>query len=243
MPKWRIPPIPDLQLSLSFALRQLLQLQKKPSINSINYWKSNSQLMLDTYLTKPTEVLEREIIKDEIMFSILDKIKPESLLEVGCGFGYTLKKIALKYPTCKVFGCDFAANLIDIAHGYCEGFIPNNHLQVADSSDLSCYKMQKFDVVLTHGCMMCLTAEQLRKALIEVKKISRNIILIEPDYSRLNFIEKLKHRIIKKYPINDYRKIICEEADIQLSSVDNSLANETLITNTTFFCIKVDGGV
>lgn len=217
-----------------------LHVQNQRDINNIDYWKSNTQIMLDTYLSKPPGVWERESVKDEIMFSLLERTNPRTLLEVGCGFGYTLKKIALRYASCNIFGCDFASNAIELSHDYCVELIPRNQLIVADSSDLSCYSQQHFDVLLTSGCMMCLTTSQVKKALSEFKKISRHILLIEPDYSSLGFFEQLRFIKERNYPISDFRKIIEEDDDLSLIEIDYSLAKETLITNVTFFYIKVN---
>ena len=57
------------------------------------------------------------------MFSYIRQFKSATILEVGCRFGYALRKLAKKFPDIKVYGCDFSSKLIDVAKKYTKSYI------------------------------------------------------------------------------------------------------------------------
>jgi len=203
-------------------------------INKKSYWLSSTELMLDTYLNKPESVVEKESLKYDKICSYIDELNPKSVLEIGCGFGYTLKKIHQRLPHLDIYGCDFAPNLVSQAKKYLKGTVSSKNIKVADVTQLSNYYGKQFDLILTHGCLMCLTTVQLYQALREIQSLAQNLIFIEADYSKYDFMNKLRFQKEKGYPINDYLSAL-KALNFSIITIDNSLSAHDEITNPTFF--------
>jgi ubiquinone/menaquinone biosynthesis C-methylase UbiE len=196
--------------------------------------------MLKTYRRKSRAAKMEEKKIDKLMFSYIKQFKPATILEVGCGFSYTLRKIAMKFPHSKVYGCDFSSKLIHLAKEYAKGYIDKSRLRTAEATKIgSIYRNEGFDLIITGGCLMCLKSSQVKKALIEFKKLANRFLLIESDYSHMGFLEKLRFREERNYPINNYREIIQSIDKLKVTKVDETFSKEKLTPYLTFFVVEV----
>ena len=76
---------------------------------------------------------------------------------------------------------------------------------VADAIGLGERFTNPFDVIVTHGCLVCMKSDRVTKALNEFARFANNIVLVEADYS------KFSHENVKNgYPVNDYEAILKE---------------------------------
>ncbi len=208
-------------------------------IRGLGYWQKSSKVMMDSYINRDPQALEKDAQKYEILFSFIRQLAPKKILEVGCGFGYSLKKIAEAFPAIEVHGCDFSDTLISLAKEYCGTAIPADRLNIASATDLELYSDKSFDLIVTQGCLMCLDSGRVTKALHEFKRLASNLLLVEPDYSYMSLMETLRFRQERNYPINNYRSLISSVSQLKLVGANQVLSKEDP-TNVTFFLVKVE---
>ncbi len=204
----------------------------KRDINSLNYWQSNVDNMLNTYLANDKSYAERY----KIVFDYIKDLAPKTILEVGCGFGFSLKKIAEEFKDIQIYGCDFSENLIKESKKYCKGIIPEENLIIADATSLSDYKDDSFDLIVTFGCLMCLKQDQVKEALNEFKRIAKKIILFETDYTSMDSKQTEKFKRERNYPINDYKNLIESTNGLKLIKENRSLFDDK--SYTVFYVIE-----
>ncbi len=217
---------------VNYLLGREIKMEHPRNINYLSYWNSSVDVMHDHYHNKTIEQLETERAKDSVFFNYIKKLNPENVLEIGCGFGYTLKKVANNFNSIECFGCDFSSNLISSAKDYCKGFVAENNIKIADATRLKTFYDKKFDLIFTSGCLMCLNSSQVKAFLNQAICLSDNLVLMEPDYSDMSFLESLRFKKDRNYPINDYKKIFAEIGNLDL-------IKEYLVSGTTVFRLKV----
>ena len=132
-------------------------------MNLHDYW-NNRALNYDSH-----DVLGRNIVK-----GYLEKLKPRSLVEVGCGRG-ELFPLYGKIP--RVVGLDFSENMLEYAklrverHGLS---VELRHLDITRESIA-----EKFDVALTRTVLMHIRPEDIGKAALNVSLMSDRLLLFE----------------------------------------------------------------
>jgi SAM-dependent methyltransferase len=90
-----------------------------------------------------------------------------SILDVGCGKGFMLYDFLQLIPGIKVAGIDISSYAIENAYPAVKSF-----LQVANATKLP-YADKSFDVVIAINTIHNLEVDDLKKALLEIKRISR----------------------------------------------------------------------
>lgn len=111
----------------------------------------------------------------------IQKQKPESILEIGCGFGRNVKYLIENgIKASSITAVDFSPIMIAKAGEYVEN--KNVHFQVADARSLP-FKDKQFDLVLVHGVFMHIKPEDFEQALGEAVRVcGKNIISVEQNY-------------------------------------------------------------
>jgi len=127
--------------------------------------------------------------RQKIVLKYISKIKPNLLLDVGCGDGSLIKKIENVSPKIKSFGIDINKNVVKLNKSFNKKIFSRQDLR-----SLS-FKNNNFDVVV---CLDVLEhIKDLENALIEIKRVlKKNCYLItsEPTenllYKILRFLYK-----------------------------------------------------
>ena len=126
----------------------------------------------DTYFHQPCR---KEVDQSHYwLLEVVKKIKSESIIEVGCGFGKNLDFLCknLLYPP-KLFGVDISESMVKKAKDY----IPDNALLACGDILNLPFSDNSFDLVFTHGTLMHISADKLPKAILEASMSSRGIVL------------------------------------------------------------------
>jgi len=127
------------------------------------YWESRA------HFYNIHDVLGREILKH-----YLDKIKPQSLVDVGCGRG-ELFPLFDKIP--RVVGLDFSSNMLEYSKRRVERHslpIELKHLDIVKES-----LAEKFDVALTRTVLMHIHPDDIEAAARNVAEMSDRLLLFE----------------------------------------------------------------
>jgi ubiquinone/menaquinone biosynthesis C-methylase UbiE len=120
------------------------------------------------------------------VFSFIENLKIDSVLDVGCGEGFTLKAIKQKGISNKLIGID--SSMEAIALGKKEN--PSLDLRVGDIYNLK-FKDKSFDLVISTEVLEHL--EKPQDALRELARVSKKYILLsvpnEPWFNLFNFTQ------------------------------------------------------
>jgi len=130
------------------------------------FWEERAEL---DYLAGSNDFILKELETREIIKKIG---KNSKILEVGCGNGETLIKLA-KEKNCRGIGIDFASNMITLANRNAKKSKVDDMItfEIGHVSEIE--KSEKFDYALTQRCLVSLdgTEHQIRA----IKNIMRHL--------------------------------------------------------------------
>ncbi len=138
------------------------------------YW----QVKANSFLNDPWQ--KRLFPQHQWLWQTIKTLKPDSILEAGCGFGRNLKfLIDNNISANRLTGVDVSLTLLAQAK------LPKS-IQLIRANVLHLpFSAKSFDLVFTHGLLMHLPPRQLPKALSELTRVSKkHLILIEEIRSR-----------------------------------------------------------
>ena len=161
--------------------------------------------------------------------------KRETILDVGCGNGYSTVKIGKKFPEAMITGVDYSEPMIAEAN---KSVIPNVEYFTGNVLSLSRNKNligQKFDIVLSTRCLINLaTWEEQKAGIMEMlKMLSPNgrLILVENTEAGLASLNLLRTQVglhpievrwhNKYLPQNEFNKFLSDGVDSDLFAVDH----------------------
>lgn len=120
----------------------------------------------------------------------------ETILEVGCGFGRNIKYLMSQgIRSSRITGVDLSPEMIRKARRY----LGKSHINLKTANVLGLpFTDKEFDIVFTHGVLMHVEPRDLKKALQEIVRVSKNkIIFIEQNYGGNEYTF-----------IHDYKKLL-----------------------------------
>lgn len=144
-----------------------------------------------------------------VMLDYVRKLRPKSVLDVGCGNGFSTAFFARQLPRVKFVGVDYSERMIAAARAQES---PNCVFRVADVLRLESLPEGKFDVVLTQRCLQNILSYELQataiRHLIQKKAADGALLLMECSEDGLpgfNAVSRLadKARAPKKPPFHN----------------------------------------
>jgi len=136
------------------------------------------------------DVFGRQILNSYIM-----KLKPQTLVEVGCGHG---ELFSIYRNVARVVGLDWSDEMLQRSrsrierHGY--GNVSLKHLDITKES-----LAERFDVALTRTCLMHIPPEGIVDACVNVASMSNQLLVFEY-YNPDRRIELAPHNWHHEYP-------------------------------------------
>ena len=140
---------------------------------------------------------------------LLEKIKrskPQTILEVGCGFGRNINfLINNNIDPKRITGVDISPKMIHEAEKYLNK--RSLRLITAHAEQLP-FKDKSFDVVFTHGVFMHISPQKINRAFQEIVRVTRKyVIIIEQNYITSD---------VSNYTfVHDYKKL-CNDSKLIL---------------------------
>lgn len=160
------------------------------------YWRERKLDWDQAYGSNPEAVdhPHRRIIVD-----VVRKLPVGSLMEVGCGAGVNLLRIKRDLPHIQVGGCDVSEEAIKTA----KRLLPQsvNILDCRDATDLF-FSDKSVDMTLTDMALIYLDGRQVRKALKEIRRVTRKYALFI-EFHHEDFLKRLGLKLLSGY--NAYR--------------------------------------
>lgn len=142
-----------------------------------NYWNKRSEQNKTELTATTNDVYLRELEIQNIITTLhhLDSIEIKSVVDVGCGDGHTLIKLAEHFPKIKFLGIDYSENMIESAKKYLEDkpqLRENIEFMIGDVLELKKVLSDRhFDIIMTDRCLINLeTAEQQSLAIDQISE-------------------------------------------------------------------------
>ena len=111
------------------------------------------------------------------ILELFKKLKTPNNLDVGCGIGDFTIELAKNYPNLSLVGIDFSKEAIKLAKNNSR-YLKNIKFDVQNILSLK-FKDKSFDTVFCINTLHHIKKEDLRIALKELTKISKNNIILE----------------------------------------------------------------
>jgi len=138
-----------------------------------NYWDGKRRFGYGGYRYIPNRLtkIAKKIIKK---FNLTNKSK---ILDVGCGKGYLLYEIKKIIPNAKIIGIDSSYYAIKNAKKEIKENIFFNKAEKKYP-----FKNKNFDLAISFGCFHNLEINNLKKALNEIQRVSKNSYVMVESY-------------------------------------------------------------
>jgi len=181
-----------------------LKKQDKPNLEAREYWlpRFNSypwMEMEENWEERNEDDFNIDIPHRKLLLDKIKELKPESILEVGCGAGSNLALIQKEFPNVKIAGLDI--NRFAIANAV--KHLGNIQLVVGDAGNLP-FEDKSFDMVITDVTLIYIPPEKIEKVKSELLRVAkRSILMVE--FHREDF-DKLG-RIAFRHWTRDYKKL------------------------------------
>ena len=143
------------------------------TVNSIrDYWQERAGESAGSQAATTNDVYLRELEIKTIVSTVKSlERRPATLLDVGCGDGYSTLAVARELAGIAVRGIDYSSRMIEIASGRlsCErGLAERVRFDVGDVLQLeAALGNAKFDVIVTDRCLINLPSLELQSRAIE----------------------------------------------------------------------------
>ena len=148
---------------------------------------------------------ENRLLPEKYMLcDYFSKYEFESLLEVGCGCGQNLHLMAKRWPERFFMGVDINTNAIEY------GYDGNVFLTQGDASCLDFLEDNQFDVAFTFALLCHIPSNLVRGVIKELLRVSRKVILIEPNASLFKTLRGFMLPYHKGQWIRDYVRLLRE---------------------------------
>jgi len=115
----------------------------------------------------------------ELLLTILSKYSPGSVLEIGCGGGPNLLRIAQAFPSAKLHGIDINRKAIEFGKkALAESRVENVELEIGKADDLGRFDDRSFDIVLTDAVLIYVGKDKIDTIAKEMLRIARKAIVM-----------------------------------------------------------------
>lgn len=149
----------------------------------------------------------------DLIIRALAQSRFDTVVEVGCASGPNLLRIAQAFPHARLGGSDVNQEALEVARKV----LPPHTVFDVTGADHLYFPDRSADVVLTDMCLIYLSQQRFRKALLELKRVARKrVIMVE--FHSPNLMRRLALVGASGYHAYDYKKEL-ERAgfyDIQL---------------------------
>ena len=153
--------------------------------------------------------------------NIVKDIKPNNILDVGCGFGRNIKFLIeeCNVRPCNITAIDFSINMIQKAKSFLgDNFYKLREIKEASILDIP-YSDNGFDMVLVHGVMMHIDFNDISRAISEVLRVSNGYIVQVEEYYK----DKVGAKINNFTYCHDYFNLYANKDIIDLDMYNKNL--------------------
>lgn len=143
-----------------------------------------------------------------ILKELIKELKPQNILDVGCGFGRNIKFMIEKCNVRpdQIYAFDFSENMLKKAKYFLGDYFEKlGSIEQGSILDIP-YKDNKFDLVFFHGVLMHIGFKDESQAVNELKRVSKNCIIGVEEY----YESKINQNINDFTYCHDYKTLFKE---------------------------------
>lgn len=158
-----------------------------------SFWEEWGKYYLETFTSPQNKDGKSTLLENRLLLNLhellarIQRLEPESVLEVGCGFGRCLPFVLDNVPSIKrLVGIEFASTMFKSAEPYLKAYYRGDEIKLiqGDASNLP-FKDNEFDLIYTHVCLTHIPPGRIPRVTSEIARVARKwIIHIE----RFNFL-------------------------------------------------------
>lgn len=148
--------------------------------NPSRHWDDFVDLMIVEHTQRLPEIYNQEA---EFLIQEISFIKPESVLEIGCGYGRILKLISEKLEIKKLVGVDFSFKMLNKGKKYLSSK-QKIDLIFADVTEKLPFDKNEFDLVFSSQVLMEIPPLKVNKAIEEMLRVTKKYLIIAENNNR-----------------------------------------------------------
>jgi len=116
-----------------------------------------------------------QLIDEKAVVKQIKKLKPKSILDLGCGNGNWAKVIKKHFPDIEYLGVDISKRMVNLASAN----VPDADFEVADARNLANFS-RKFDLVFAYTCFLHVPQDDMPSVARGLGKVSDKLLMVEP---------------------------------------------------------------
>src|SRR3954453_18673055 len=164
-----------------------------------SFWEKQAQDFGTSDLATAPDHYYRELEISRIK-DVIAGLSHNTILDIGCGNGYSTIKLAQIFPDATIIGIDYSGKMIDAANAAAgQAGIANAKFFVGDVLAISEHvelKGKKFDIVLTERCLINLAnTDEHEQGFLQLSNLlapSGHLILVENTAEGLDRLNGLR---------------------------------------------------
>jgi ubiquinone/menaquinone biosynthesis C-methylase UbiE len=186
---------------ISFLFKKYLWILlriKLPKVkNQKIHWNSTrGEVYKDEFLNSNYHKIET--FYQDYFIQIIKKLKFQSVLELGCGFGWNLIRIDREFE-CSIYGIDFSKPQIENS----KSFLNNNKIQIIEGNVTKLpYENESIDLLFTFGVLQDLHYSEINQAVNEIIRVSKKYIVHVESNEKYYTRQLQNNRIFKTHIIS-----------------------------------------
>lgn len=174
--------------------------------NSNGYWKERGKTYLDEHRKRSLKSRLVFRIQEGHIAYLLGRIKADTILDVGCGYGRITKMIAENFQDAhEITGIDISEDQLMNAREFCAGY----RVGFFEQSILERFKFDpRWDLVVAVEILMHITPNDIERAIENLTRVARRYILTCDWYEPVNPPESdfcFQHDYDKLFYLNGFR--------------------------------------
>ena len=167
---------------------------------------------------------------ENIFLDKIEKYKPNSIIDIGCGYGRYLKAINNNFPDIDLVGVDISKSQIELAKKYCNNST-NINLYEIDGKNIP-FELNSFDMSISYGCLMLIPKKDLLKIFEDIRKVTKHVSIF------FEYEKPRRHNLFKDkagYYYHNYDRIF-KNLDVKKETIKNWSSDHSV--GNTLFTIK-----
>lgn len=165
------------------------------------FWDNQAEQHGESDLATAPDHFYRVNVEIRRILEVLKIMEPDTILDVGCGNGFSTLEIAKANPTAIVVGIDYSKKMIEEAKKAGAG-VPNVTFFVGDVLSISRHpnlQQLRFNAVISTRCLINLANwEEQKLGILQMRKLLEpdgNLILVENITDGLNKLNKVREMV------------------------------------------------
>lgn len=165
------------------------------------YWDKQAEDHGASDLATAPDHFYRVNVELRRILEVLKVMEPETILDIGCGNGFSTLEMAKANPTAMVIGVDYSEKMIEEARKASKG-VPNVTFVVGDVLSIARHpylQQLRFDAVISTRCLINLANwDEQKLGILQMRKLLErdgNLILVENITDGLKKLNKVREMV------------------------------------------------